>query len=110
MVSTYSLAATIVANNDREGRVELDDLDVLVVKGTDTAYGQLVEGCPEQIVRRATRHKLDRNGTLTWLVVCRGREVEVVQPRGVGVTGTGVLGVLSGLGVFWEVSAAVRGQ
>lgn len=40
--TTHSLSAAVVTNNYSERGVELDHLDVLVVKGSDATNGKLV--------------------------------------------------------------------
>lgn len=42
------LAAAVVTDNDSEGRVELDHVDLLVVKGADAPKGHLCQGCGEK--------------------------------------------------------------
>jgi hypothetical protein len=65
---TDRLATPVVPDNNSQGRVELDDLDVLVVKRADTANGELVERSPKW---SASCTAGEGQRQLTWLDVTR---------------------------------------
>lgn len=62
---TDRLPASIVTHDHGQGRVKLNDLDMLVIEGTYTSDGKLVERRPmSELVSQDTR---DRDG-----LTCRG--------------------------------------
>lgn len=44
----HCFSTPIVSNDDSEGRVEFNDLDMLVVEGAYASDGELIEGSPKQ--------------------------------------------------------------
>jgi len=42
----HGLSTTVMTNDDSQGRIELDDLNMLVVERTDPANCELVQGRP----------------------------------------------------------------
>jgi hypothetical protein len=50
--TTYRLTTSIMADDHRQGGIEFDDLDMLVVKRADPADRQLVQSGPGKISHR----------------------------------------------------------
>lgn len=64
---TYCLSTTIMPDNDSQRRVELDDLDMLIVERPDTTNGKLVQRGP--VMTSVLIHSSFRMDTAAHIVV-----------------------------------------